>query len=209
MQSVPNQTSPCHTRTSSSNKTQLSSVTTSSKTHPLLLHLCFPAWLQNLSWKIASAGQTHREGVLLFLLPLLPLFTLHWSAASRVQYNQSYTQTQWHCPPHGSLSNTGIRTLGKPTRFRQTALLPSLSALFFFSYSSASLSFTVPTLHSLSLSPSPLLSLVCQDCLYFWKSSTSPSLAGMKQTTSAAGGLLQLCSPPSNSIMKHNQYSAD
>lgn len=70
-----------------------------------------------------------------------------------------------------------------------------------FSYSSAPLSFTVPTLNSLSLSipllPSLSLPLVCQDCLYFWKSSTSPSLAGTKQTTSAAGGLLQLCYPPS------------
>lgn len=60
---------------------------------------------------------TGRPSGSLFLPPSLPLFTLHWSAASRVQYKQSYTQTQWHCPAHGSLNNTGIRTLGKPTGF--------------------------------------------------------------------------------------------
>lgn len=156
---MPDQLFLFHTRTSGSK--ELSSITTPSKPHPLLLHLCFPAWLPNLTWKIASAGQTlDRVSGSLFHLQLLPVFTLHWSAASRVQYNQSYTQTQWHCPPHGSLSNTGIRTLGEPTRFRQTSLLPSLSlCTLFFSYSSAPLSFTVPTLHSLSLSPSPSLSL--------------------------------------------------
>lgn len=132
MQRVADQCFLFHTRTPTKNKTQLSSIITSSKTHPLSLHLCFPAWSLNLSRKIASVGQTHnRVSSALFLLPLLPLFTLHWSAVSRVQCNQSYTQTQWHCPPHGSLNNTGIRTLGKPTGFRQTALLPSLCALSF------------------------------------------------------------------------------
>ena len=116
---------------------------------------------------------TDRVTGTLFLLPLLPLFTLHWSAASGVQYNQGYTQTQWHCPQHGSLNNTGIRTLGKPTGFRQTALLPSLSVLFYFLIAlplsllqcllwthSPFLSFSLPPSFSLSLSSLSLSLLV-------------------------------------------------
>lgn len=96
---------------------------------------------------------------------------------AKFQCNHRRTQTQWRCPPHGLLNNTGIHTLGKPTGFRHTALLASL---FSFLIALPLFSSTVPSLH-LSLSP--------QDCLCFWKS--SPSLAEMKQTTSAAGGLLQ------------------
>lgn len=162
------------------------------KTHPLLLHLRFPAWLLNLSSKTAWAGLGKPTDRVSGALPP-PLFTLHWSAVSRVQYNQSYTQTQWQCPPHGSLSNTGIRALREPTGFRQTALRAFPCSHFSFHMAlPLFLFYCAYCALSLYRSPSP----VCQDCLYFWKSSPSPSLAGMKQTTSAAGGLLQLCCCP-------------
>lgn len=158
------------------------------KTHPLLLHLRFPAWLLNLSSKTAWAGQAHRQGV-----RRSPTSSLHSPLVSRVQYNQSYTQTQWQCPPHGSLSNTGIRALREPTGFRQTALRAFPCSRFSFHMAlPLFLFYCAYCALSLYRSPSP----VCQDCLYFWKSSPSPSLAGMKQTTSAAGGLLQLCCRP-------------
>lgn len=182
-----------HTMTSTTSAVQVSSVTTSSKK---LTRSCSTCVFQHGCWtyqvKLPGPGKP-TDRVSGALPPPPPLFTLHWSAVSRVQYNQSYTQTQWQCPPHGSLSNTGIRALREPTGFRQTALRAFPCSRFSFRMAlPLFLFYCAYCALSLYRSPSP----VCQDCLYFWKSSPSPSLARMKQTTSAAGGLLQLCCPP-------------
>lgn len=154
---------PFHTRTPSNNKIQLSSITTSTKTHPFLRHLCFPAWLQKLSWRIA--GQTHRQGVRQSVpIPTPP--SLH---SPLVSSKQSSIQPELHTDTV-ALSTVRFTEQHWETHTEKANRVWANSSPFlslctlFFSYSSAPLSFTVPT-SPFSLSVSPSLS--CQDCLHF------------------------------------------
>lgn len=118
------------------------------------------------------------------------------------QCNHRRTQTRWRCPPHGLLNNTGIRTSGKPTGFRQTALLASrfsfLIALPPFFFPS-----TLPSLHS-PLSPRlPVLLKKFSFSLSCWNE-TNDKCSWRPPSTPPPPH-----TPPSKSIMKRNQYSAD
>lgn len=176
------------TRMQSDNKMVLRSVTTSPKTHPFLLHLCFPAWLQKLSWKIAPARQTCRQGVRQSVPPLTPpslhsplVRSKHTSIQAELHTDTVALSTARSTEQHWEM-HTGKASLVYANSS------PSLSlCTLFFSY--APPLFTVPSLPLRTLSLSPLM---CQDSLHFWKSSISPFLARMKQMTSAAGSLLQL-----------------